>query len=119
MQVDKVKASGASGERATHRRRPVEPTQDAAWEIRDLYAFDADRRPERHGTVARPVDACREGMDFVAKLRQSTTQSMNRTDRATIPHSGQIGRDNVQKAQKLVRWFKGPCGAPVSNSIGK
>src|SRR5258708_2811184 len=107
MQVDQVEAAGGGGERAVHRWRPVEPAQDSAWKICALHAFQVDRYPERHVAVAWPIDACREDMHVVAKLGQSTTQRMNRTDRAAIPHGGQIGWNDVQKAQKLVRWFKG------------
>jgi hypothetical protein len=65
-----VEAADRRGERAAHRRRPIEPTQPAAREVGDLDTLQVDRPLQRHVAVGRAIDAGREDMDVMAVGRE-------------------------------------------------
>ena len=99
MQVHDIEAGHGGGQRAVHRRRPVEAPQPLAGEIGDLDAFEIDRPLQRHLAVSRTVDARRKDMNVVAVGRQRPTERMNRTNWAAIPDCGKVSRNDVKNAQ--------------------
>ncbi len=83
----------------THRRRPIEAAQQTTGKIGNPHAFPIDGPPERHRTLAGPIDIGREDVDVVPSLRQATRQRVNRPYGTAIARCGPVGRDNVENTQ--------------------
>ena len=106
MHVDEIEAPHLRPQGPPHGWRPIESPQDAAGEIGHLHPFNVDGATERNRAVTRAIDIGRKDMDIVALGRQFTAERVHRPDGAPIAYCGQICRDDMEKAQKLVPRLK-------------
>ena len=89
-----------------HGRRPVESPQGTAGEVGHLHPFNVDRATERDRAIARAIDIGREDMNVVTAGCQLAAERVHRPDGAPIAYCGQICRDYMEEAQKLVPRLK-------------
>ncbi len=113
MQVKQIEGRSPRQQRPSHGRRPIEPAQRMAREVRNLYAFEVDRPAQRHVTIARAIHAGGEDVNVVAAGGESPAKRMHRLDRPAVAHGRKIGRDDVKQAQMLNQGLA-VCPSPIA-----
>lgn len=80
MKVGDVEGANGPPQRYAQGRRPIEATEVAAREIRNLHAIDVHDLPDRHRALPVAIDIGRVDVDVVPVRGEFPGQRVDRTD---------------------------------------
>jgi hypothetical protein len=76
--------------------RPIESSDQGDWEISDLNTVKIHWRCDWSGSNSRPVTVSGKDLQFMPSCRQCSAEAMDRKNRPSIAHGGEIGRNDME-----------------------
>jgi hypothetical protein len=98
MEMHRIEPVNFGSKRTPQSRRPVDPSERRRTKIPDSYGIQSYLDSDRHVAISGPVHVGGKNFDFMASRHQSLAEPVDGENRATISHSRQIARNDVQNS---------------------